>query len=139
MRNIQCPLCSPHVLHVAALKQGPFESRGGARRHDKFYGSDRLDEQAIVAPPGAGALALGHARAVALGWHRASIELLGMEAAPLMPEPENGRQRRFNDPDGEERPTVERPCLRCRRTIASFGPGNRLRDPCQSRASPLAL
>lgn len=58
-----------------------------------------------------------------------------------MPVPENGRQRRFNDPDGEERPTVDRPCLRCRRTFASFGPGNRLCDRCRnvaSEVSPLA-
>lgn len=59
-----------------------------------------------------------------------------------MPVPENGRQRRFNDPDGVERATVERPCLRCRRLFASFGLGNRLCDPCRGKASdfsPLAL
>lgn len=52
-----------------------------------------------------------------------------------MPAPENRRQRRFNDPDGEERPTVDRPCLRCRRTFASFGPGNRPCDPCRGKVS----
>lgn len=53
-----------------------------------------------------------------------------------------GRDRNYRDPDGEERETVRRPCLRCRRLFASLGPGNRLCDPCRSRASeasPLAL
>lgn len=59
-----------------------------------------------------------------------------------MPAPDNRRQRRFNDPDGEDRPTVQRPCLRCRRSFGSFGPGNRLCDPCRNKSielSPLAL
>jgi hypothetical protein len=55
-----------------------------------------------------------------------------------MPAPENGRLRRFTDPSGEVRPTVQRPCLRCRRTFASIGPGNRLCDLCRGKSSELS-
>ncbi|MEA3002316.1 MAG: hypothetical protein QOH81_1104 [Sphingomonadales bacterium] len=52
--------------------------------------------------------------------------------------PNNGTERKFRDPGGEERQTVCRPCLRCERPFDSTGPGNRLCDGCRQKSWDLS-